>query len=307
MAEVLTKAGVLLAIIALGYLLKRGGIFRRTDYEVVSKIVFRITLPCAVATAFFEGFEPNPTLFIVTLLGLLTGVLLWAGAFLSTRGRGEESRAFYTQNLPGYNIGAFTLPFVQSFVGSFGVVTACMFDVGNSLMCTGGNYALTSTLMGKTEGGRLKTFLRRLFSSVTIDTYLVLLVLGLLNIAVPQPIVAFAERVGDANPFLSMLMIGMMLEFSFEADKVKKAALVLILRYGAGVLFALLFYFILPLTLEIRQVLVLLSFSPIPCMSPYFTELLSGDGSLPSFAASISFVVSVACITALILTMGIGV
>ena len=68
-------------------------------------------------------------------------------------------------------------------------------------MCTGGNYALTSTLMGKTEGGRLKTFLRRLFSSVTIDTYLVLLVLGLLNIAVPQPIVAFAERVGDANPF----------------------------------------------------------------------------------------------------------
>ena len=78
MAEVLTKAGVLLAIIALGYLLKRGGIFRRTDYEVVSKIVFRITLPCAVATAFFEGFEPNPTLFIVTLLGLLTGVLLWA-------------------------------------------------------------------------------------------------------------------------------------------------------------------------------------------------------------------------------------
>ena len=181
MAEVLTKAGVLLAIIALGYLLKRGGIFRRTDYEVVSKIVFRITLPCAVATAFFEGFEPNPTLFIVTLLGLLTGVLLWAGAFFSTRGRGEESRAFYTQNLPGYNIGAFTLPFVQSFVGSFGVVTACMFDVGNSLMCTGGNYALTSTLMGKTEGGRLKTFLRRLFSSVTIDTYLVLLVLGLLK------------------------------------------------------------------------------------------------------------------------------
>ena len=146
MAEVLTKAGVLLAIIALGYLLKRGGLFRRTDYEVVSKIVFRITLPCAVATAFFEGFEPNPTLFIVTLLGLLTGVLLWAGAFLSTRGRGEESRAFYTQNLPGYNIGAFTLPFVQSFVGSFGVVTACMFDMGNSLMCTGGTPPKAETI-----------------------------------------------------------------------------------------------------------------------------------------------------------------
>ena len=98
MAEVLTKAGVLLAIIALGYLLKRGGIFRRTDYEVVSKIVFRITLPCAVATAFFEGFEPNPTLFIVTLLGLLTGVLLWAGAFLSTR-EGERKAVRSTRRI----------------------------------------------------------------------------------------------------------------------------------------------------------------------------------------------------------------
>ena len=307
MAEVLTKAGVLLAIIALGYLLKRVGMFARKDYEVVSKIVFRITLPCAVATAFFEGFNQDPTLYLVSLLGLSAGVLLWASAFFATRGRGEESRAFYTQNLPGYNIGAFTLPFVQSFLGSFGVVTACMFDIGNSLMCTGGNYAITSTLMGKTEGGRLKTFLRRLFSSVTIDTYLALLLLSLLHISVPQPVIAFAERVGNANPFLSMLMIGMMLEFSFESSSVKKAALVLSLRYVAAVVFALLFYFALPFPLEIRQVLVLLSFSPIPCMSPYFTELLSGDGSLPSFAASISFVVSVACITGLIVAMGVGV
>ena len=307
MAEVLTKAGVLLAMIVLGYVFKRAHLFGRSDCETVSKLVFRLTLPCAAVTAFGEGFQQDLTLYLVVVLGLAADVILWAGAFLATRKRGEAVRAFYTQNVSGYNIGAFTLPFVQSFLGSSGVVTACMFDMGNALMCTGGNYAITSTLMGKTEGGRLKTFLRRLFSSVTIDTYLVLLVLGSLHISLPEPVLAFAERVGAANPFLSMIMIGMMLEFSFEADSVKKAALTLGIRYAAAAVFALFFYYVLPIPLEIRQILVLLSFSPIPSMSPYFTEQICGDGSLSGFTASFSFVISVACITALILTMGIGV
>ena len=104
-----------------------------------------------------------------------------------------------------------------------------------------------------------------------------------------------------------MIMIGMMMEFSFEADSVKKAALTLGIRYAAATAFSLFFYYALPIPLEIRQILVLLSFSPIPSMSPYFTEQICGDGSLSGFTASFSFVISVACITALILTMGIGV
>ena len=47
-------------------------------------------------------------------------------------------------NFSGYNIGAFTLPFIQNFLGSFGVIAICMFDVGNSISCTGGSYALTT-------------------------------------------------------------------------------------------------------------------------------------------------------------------
>ena len=54
---------------------------------------------------------------------------------------------FYVFNLAGYNIGCFTLPFAQSFLGPFAVVATCMFDVGNSIMCTGGTYALTSGLV----------------------------------------------------------------------------------------------------------------------------------------------------------------
>ena len=304
--EVLIKVSVFLVIILMGYVLKRIGLFGRDDYRVVSKIIFRLTLPCAVINAFSEGFRKDSLLYLLVLLGLFCNLLLWGLSWLFSRGRGETVRAFYTQNIPGYNIGSFTMPFVQSFLGSFGVVAVCMFDMGNSVMCTGGNYALTSTLMGQAGEGRLKAFFRRLFSSVPIDTYIVLLILSFFGLTLPSPLLALSSQIGAANSFLSMLMVGMTIEISLDGARLKKAAFVLAMRYGAAALFASLFYFVAPFPLEIRQVLVLLSFAPIPSMSPYFTERLCGDASLSGFTSSISFVISIACISSFILLMGIG-
>ena len=157
MTDVLTKAGVLLAIIVLAYALKRIGVFQTADYQILSKLVFRLSLPCAVITAFSEGFQRSGEMYLLALFGLGINIVLWGCCYLACRKRGESSCAFYTQSVAGYNIGAFTLPFIQSFLGSSGVVIACMFDMGNSVMCTGGNYALTSALMGKTEGNRVKS------------------------------------------------------------------------------------------------------------------------------------------------------
>ena len=131
--------------------------------------------------------------------------------------------------------------------------------------------------------------------------------LNLCGLSLPLPVLALAERIGDANHFLSMFMIGLMLDFSFEPSHLKKTALVLLLRYGAAMLFSCLFYFLLPYSLEIRQILVVLSFAPISSLTPYFTERLGGETALSSFTASLTFVISIACITALILNMGIGV
>ena len=63
---------------------------------------------------------------------------------LLSRGRSAGERALYMLNLPSWNIGAFALPFLQSFLGEQAVMAACLFDVGNSIMCTGGSYAPVS-------------------------------------------------------------------------------------------------------------------------------------------------------------------
>ena len=52
MEQVLTKALAFVAVIALGYFLKKRGFFKPHDYELIAKIVLNITLPCAVITSF---------------------------------------------------------------------------------------------------------------------------------------------------------------------------------------------------------------------------------------------------------------
>ena len=45
-------------------------------------------------------------------------------------------------NVAGYNIGNFTMPFIQGFLGTTGLAAASLFDTGNSFICLGGAYSL---------------------------------------------------------------------------------------------------------------------------------------------------------------------
>ena len=47
MFDVLVRAGCFIAIIVAGYLLRKFGFFKEGDFNVLSKIVLKITLPAA--------------------------------------------------------------------------------------------------------------------------------------------------------------------------------------------------------------------------------------------------------------------
>ena len=73
-----------------------------------------------------------------------------------------------------------------------------------------------------------------------------------------------------------------MSEFNPDKSFLREAATILAVRYIAAALFALLFYFVLPFPLEIRQVLAIVAFAPGSAMSPAFTEKLKGNAALAS-------------------------
>ncbi|MBQ3258329.1 MAG: hypothetical protein IJA67_13095 [Oscillospiraceae bacterium] len=67
MQDILIKAGCFVAIIILGYTMKRIGVLKQEDFMVLSKIVIRITTPAAIAVS-FAGKVIDLSLLLLILL-----------------------------------------------------------------------------------------------------------------------------------------------------------------------------------------------------------------------------------------------
>lgn len=301
MLEILARAGCFVAIIVLGYVLRRVGFFKEEDFKVLSKIVLRITLPAAIVSS-FSGKQIDPALLSLALIGLGGGIIYMVIAYVINRGRGKEHQAFEMLNTAGYNIGNFTLPFVQSFLGPMGVITTSLFDTGNACVCLGGSYSVASSVK-EGSGFSAKRILKSMLKSVAFDSYIVMITLNLLHISLPSVVVSFADIIANANAFMAMLMIGVGFKLSGEKSQIGSIVRILVVRYNVALLIALGCFFLLPFSLEVRQALVILAFSPIASAAPPFTEELKGDVGLSSAVNSISIVCSIIIIVVILIIM----
>ena len=306
MGAVLLKALSFVLLIAAGFLLRRAGLFGERDYQILVRIVMNLTLPAAVITN-FAGLELSGALLFVVLLGLLSNLALFGLGWWRSRSKPAGQRAFSMMNLPGYNIGTFAMPYMQSFLGHGGVVIACLFDTRNAIMCTGGSYALCTAAIGG-DGGRprLRDTLKKLFTSVPFDVYLFLLAYSALGLKVPQVALTLLAPLNAANPGLAMLMIGLMFRWESKPGYLRAALSVVLTRNLFALLVALGIYFFAPFPLEIKQVVAVILFAPISVIAPAFTERCGGDAGLAGFTNSLSIVVSLLMMTGLMLTLGIA-
>ena len=296
MTAVLTKAAAFVLIIVTGYLLKKKGVFHPEDFSLLSKIVIRITLPCAII-ANFSNITMEYSLLFLCLMGFVFNLLMVGIGYLKNIRKDGDTRAFDMVNLSGYNIGNFTLPFVQSFLGPTGFAATSLFDAGNAIMCTGVTYALASMTRGGGGQSSVKQIFKTLFSSLPFDAYVIMTILTILHISLPQVVLSYAQTVGNANAFLALFMIGIGFEIRMEREKLWRMFSLMGIRYGMALVIALAVYFLLPFSLEIRQAMAIVAFGPISSVSPAFTEKLEGDVALSSAVNSLSIVLSIVTIT----------
>lgn len=298
MLQLLTRAGAFVAVILLGIMLRKIGLFKAEDFRVLSNIVIKITLPAAIITSFSTN-EIRPDMLILALLGFGGGALYMLLAFLWNVRRSKEQRAFEVLNLPGYNIGAFALPFCQSFLGPMGVVATCLFDTGNAFICLGGSYSI-ATMIKDGSGFSWKRLLKSLATSVPFMCYIIMVPLNLLDIKLPGLFLEFAGITSNANAFMAMLAIGV--GFKLSGDKRQIGSIIRILgtRYAVASVLALCYYYLLPFSLEIRQALVILCFAPIGTAAPPFTREMGGDTGLSSAINSLAIVCSIVLMVTLL-------
>lgn len=288
------------AVIALGFLLRRTGFLGEEARANLSKIMLTVTLPCAIVQA-FNGLEPDAGMFLIAGIGLLCAGLPILFMYATTHGQDTALRAYRMLNIGGYNIGCFSVPLLSVFFGSTGVVAACLFDIGNAVVMTGGAYAMTSTLL-KTGGEQRESagqILLKFLRSVPFDTYMALLLVSALGLRIPDAVFTLTQPAGQANAFIAMLIIGLAFEPAADRALLKETARELFFRYAFASVFALALYFLAPFDLLTRQVLAVVCFAPLSSLSPIYTERCRGSAALASFTNSASIAVSLVCMLAM--------
>ncbi|MBQ2287300.1 MAG: AEC family transporter, partial [Lachnospiraceae bacterium] len=181
MQDILVRAGCFVAIIILGWFLRKINFMDETAFPVLSKIVIKITLPAAIVVS-FNGREVDPSMLSLVFIGFGLCALNMVIGFLINLRSGKDNQAFAMLNMSGYNIGNFTMPFVQSFLGPVGIITTSLFDTGNACMCLGTSFSIAKILK---EGGKFSilTILKNLVKSVPLMCYLIMMTFSVLHIS----------------------------------------------------------------------------------------------------------------------------
>lgn len=138
-----------------------------------------------------------------------------------------------------------------------------LFDTGNALMVFGGNYTITSLVSRVGEQVTLKA----IFKTVSIGsfcTYLLCFGLSLWNITLPTALLTLAKLGADANPFVAMLTLGLMVDFRLSRQDLKELGQLIGLRLFASFLM-LVCLSQLPIDLVIKNVDYLPDSSDFSC------------------------------------------
>lgn len=301
MQNILIRAGSYVAIIIFGFILRRIGFFKESDFSVLSKIVVRITLPAALIVNAATR-ELTPQLLTLALFGFGGSALYVVIGWLLGRSRGRDAQAFNIINISGYNVGVFVIPFTQVFLGSTGVMAASIFDVGNAFISLGGSCGIASAIKNG-NGFDFKRVLKALSVSVPFLVHIVTFAMNLLHIPFPAPLVECAGIIAPANTFLAMLMIGVGFHLQLDRSQIGQIARIILIRFGVAALLGLAYWYLLPFDRIVRLTMVILTVAPLAAAVPGFTEEIDGDVGMSCTICSLMMVISTIAIVTLLLCL----
>lgn len=303
MGEILLKSASFIAVIVLGYLLKRIGFFGAEDYKIPLKLVMNVTMPCAAVVSFATN-PPQLSLLLAVILGLGLNCVMLAVACVVSKRAQRNVRSIWLNCVPGFNIGAFAMPFVQSFLGPAGLVGTCLFDTGSALMCNGTTYAISLNILDGTKGLKLKQLGKTLLHSVPFLTYFSLLLITLVGLRIPDAVVKLVTPAANANAFMAMMMVGMMFDLNIKKTLLRQMGKILLLRYTISAAAAAVFYLCLPLPVQIRQALAIAVFAPASITSTGYAVKAGGDPAVTAGVNSLSILVCIVCTLTLLTVFG---
>lgn len=225
---VVSQIFILAVVVLIGVIAAKFRVLTNESKDVISKVIFNISLPLMLFTNFFR-LEATPRLIansftVLAISGLVIFLLLLIGwlAIRIYRLQGSEAAVFKAHSMFGNTI-FLGFPLIKSLYGEEGLLYASMFQLVSSIIM----WTVGVIILAHGDGKSWKKSLLKVVNPNTIATVLGLLFF-LLSIRLPKIIITPMTELGNANTWLSMLYIGAMLAFSNVGGLLKNKSLYLI-------------------------------------------------------------------------------
>jgi Predicted permeases len=299
MENVNTQFILSLSIIALGYMVKKLNIIQEKDGEGMARVVFNITLPSLIINT-FNSINLDLSLIFLTMGGFLFGLLMCLIGIFVFKKESKNIRGTLSMLTPGFNIGLFAYPLVESIWGANGVKYFGMFDMGNALIVFGACYIIASYFAPNEKDIDFKTIIKKLFTSIPLMSYIITLTINLSGFHYPSVVVDISKIISKANAPLSLLLLGIYLSFSFDKSYWKNIIKVLSLRYTVGLAIGAALFLLLPFDSLFRYTLLIGLILPIgSAVIPYAIQF-NYDERLVGTLCNITIIVSFIMIWAIV-------
>lgn len=280
-----------ICIILLGYFAKRTRYLTEKEGESIAQLIFNITLPALVINV-FSSLPLQPQLALLPILGFSANAVLCLCLLFIFRKHPRNIRGMMGMALPGANIGLFAYPLVEAIWGKLGLTYVAMYDLGNSYMVFLVCYTVGAYFSGEKPLG-WRQLLHSVVRSIPVMASLLALSINLLGIQLPDLVLQTTGVISKANMPLSLLLLGMYLNFSFPAEQRKLLFQALCSKYIIGGTIGGLLCWLLPFDALFRHTLLLAGLLPLPTMVLTYSVIFGYDRRLTGAMLNASVLLSI--------------
>ncbi len=299
-----------LTVIIIGYVLKKLNIISEKNGETIAKVVFNVTLPALILSV-VGSIEITFSLGLITLISVLYCIPIILLAFFLFKKYPNEIKGLTFMAVIGFNVGHFAYPLIEGIWGDEGLKYIAMFDIGNAIVIFVIVYILGLIFSPKNDfhdkKELTKTIVKKLLKSAPLMSYFIAIILNLLNIILPLFLIDLLDVLSRANMALTLLLLGIFLNFKFERTQWKNILKVLIIRYSFGLAIGLTLFFTLPFDQLYRGILAIALILPIGlAIIPFAVEFDYTEKRFAGTSANLTIIISFILVWIMILVLGFG-
>ncbi|MHA1724337.1 MAG: AEC family transporter [Promethearchaeota archaeon] len=298
-----------LFIIALGYFLKRINIIPEENGKAIAKVIFNVTLP-AVILKVTRTIVFSASLILLPLINILYGLAMALIALLVFKNYPKKLKGLLVMTMIGFNVAHFSFPLIDGIYGQKGMQYIALIDAGNAFTIFVVCYIFGSLFSHDSDSNEAKIDVKKLFlqlgKSTPLMTYIAALILNFSNAQLPMFILDLIDILYSANTPLSLLLLGIYLNFKFKKSEWINILKIISLRYTIGLLLGMLLFFTLPSTQFLHLTRLILTISlilPVGLAVILFSVEFEYDQELTTMITNLTIIISYALIWILILLL----